>query len=100
MFIAERRASSEPLRFQASMPTDQLAEVIEGVAKAGEPRLSVSLESLDQLDYPSLQVLLSAREYCIQRGLVMRLVNVSEEVQERIRWADAGRLLEDDLMLV
>jgi anti-anti-sigma regulatory factor len=100
MFVAERRAAALPLTFDETIQPDALAGQIDGLAQLGEPRVCLSLLSLDNLDFRSLQTLLSAREYCIQRGLVMRLTDVSDEVRERIQWADAGRLLEDDLMLV
>lgn len=100
MFIAERRSNAPMISLAAVNQPEELADRIDEIASLGEPRVNFSLFGIDTLDYSTLQTLLATREYCIRRGLVMRLVEVSSEVQERIRWADAGRLLEDDLMLV
>lgn len=100
MFIAERRSSHEPLQLSSVLAPEQLTIHIESLASSGEPRMSLSLSNLESLDFQTLQTLLSAREFCIQRGIVMRLTDVSDDMRARIQWADAGRLLEDDLMLV
>ncbi len=99
MSKAEKSGSID-LTLDAILNPAGFADQIDEFAQLGRPRVSLSLKEVDQLDFPTLQSLLAAREYCIQRGLVMRLTDVSEDVQARIRWADAGRLLEDDLLLV
>jgi anti-anti-sigma regulatory factor len=100
MFNAERRSNTEPLQLSSVLAPEQLTVHIERLATSGEPRMNLSLGDIESLDFQTLQTLLAAREFCIQRGIVMRLTDVSEDMRARIQWADAGRLLEDDLMLV
>lgn len=100
MFQAERRARFAPMPISHDLNPADLSVKIDTFAQAGEPSMNLSLSALDQMTLPLLQTLLAGREYAIQRGVVMRLIDVPRDIRQRIEWADAGRLLEDDLMLV
>lgn len=100
MFQAERRARFAPMPISNDLNPVELSVKIDSFAQAGEPSMNLSLSALDQMTLPLLQTLLAGREYAIQRGVVMRLIDVPRDIRQRIEWADAGRLLEDDLMLV
>ena len=100
MFQAERRARFAPLPIGQDLNPQDLSVRIDTFAQAGEPSMNLSLGALDQMTFPLLQTLLAGRDYAIARGVVMRLVDVPQDIRQRIKWADAGRLLEDDLMLV
>ena len=100
MFQAERRAHFAPLPIAHDLNPLDLSVRIDSFAQAGEPSMNLSLSALDQMTFPLLQTLLAGRDYAIARGVVMRLVDVPQDIRQRIKWADAGRLLEDDLMLV
>jgi anti-anti-sigma regulatory factor len=95
-----RRLSAQPLHIEIETQPDFVANYIDALAEDGHNQVKISLEHMSTFDFSTLQLLLAAREYSIRRGLVMRLVDVTKDMTERIRWADAGRLLEDDLMLV
>ncbi len=93
-------ALAEPKLLNKIIDPQDLLQQIDSVANEGGTRLSVSLKALAIVDFSLLQILLAARNYAISRGVVLRLNDVSDENEQRIKWADAGRLLEDDLMLV
>ncbi len=97
---SNRRLPSQPLHIEIETQPDFVANYIDSLAEDGHNQVKLSLEHMSTFDFSTLQLLLAAREYSIRRGLVMRLVDVTQDMSERIRWADAGRLLEDDLMLV
>jgi anti-anti-sigma regulatory factor len=95
-----QRPAAQPLHIEIETQPDFVAHYIDTLAANGHNQVKLSLRHMSSIDFSTLQLLLAAREYSIRRGLVMHLVDVTEDMSERIRWADAGRLLEDDLLLV
>jgi anti-anti-sigma regulatory factor len=100
MTTTNRRPTAQPLHIEIETQPDFVASYIDTLAEAGHNQVKLSLQHMSTFDFSTLQLLLAAREYSIRRGLVMHLVDVTDDMSERIRWADAGRLLEDDLFLV
>ncbi len=98
--MSNTRATVQPLHIEIETQPDFVAQYIDALAESGHNQVKLSLQHMSSVDFSTLQLLLAAREYSIRRGLVMHLVDVSDDLSARIRWADAGRLLEDDLLMV